>query len=169
MPKCETTEELLTLYQQFSDIRNMIGHLCTAHRNAVNYPDSPLATKKVQNQLNIASEFINVIYIYSILDEAGFTPENKWISSEDNKEFKAWVHIRHTGAHTPGSRAHRYKQDFNDFMESDQKSFSGLKQNCTWDETSITLADMLSHSFFQFSEYLIKKAIGYCANQVEFN
>ncbi len=116
MANCETTEDLLELKKGLMEVRDMLGWLCTNHHYAVKYESNPTATSRVQAQLDVAAEFIHVIYIYSILDEAGFKPSNKWISSDDKKEFKAWVHIRHTGAHKPGGRANVYHNEFNQFM-----------------------------------------------------
>lgn len=142
----------------------MVGWLCTSHRYVVNYSNRPDDTRRVQAQLDAAAEFIHVIYIYSILDEAGFKPSNKWISSDDKKEFKAWIHIRHTGAHAPGGRANVYYNDFDNFMSLDQDSPSYLKQNCIWNANSICLPYAISYRFFDFALQLISKAIGYCAN-----
>ena len=164
MASCETTQELLDLKQGLMAIRDMVGWLCTNHRYAVNYKNNPEATKRIQSQLDAAAEFIHVIYIYSILDEAGFKPTNKWISSDDKLEYKAWAHIRHTGAHSPGGRANGYRNEFDSFMSSNQNSKSGLKQNCTWDANSITLPYAMSYRFFEFANYLVDQAIGYCAN-----
>ena len=143
----------------------MVGWLCTSHRYVVKYENNPKAEESVQSQLDVAAEFIHVIYIYSILDESGFTPENNWISSDDKNEYKAWVHIRHTGAHTPSGRAHRYSKEFGDFMNSKQNSISGLKPNCTWNATSITLPYAMSYNFFQFASTLVQRAIAYCGNK----
>ena len=164
MSDCGTRSELLALDQRLMEIRDMVGWLCTNHRFAVNYRGNQEATKRVQAQLEAASEFIHVIYIYSILDEAGFRPSNKWISTDDKNEFKAWVHIRHTGAHTPAGRANVYYRDFDSFMTSDQSSKSRLKPNCTWNADTISLPYASSYDFFQFARQLVQDAIGYCAN-----
>ena len=164
MANCETTQELLDLQQQLMHVKDMMGWLCTGHRYRVTYQNNPAATKRVQDQLDIAAEFIHVIYACSILDEAGFKPGNKWLSTESKAEFKAWVHIRHTGAHTPGGRANGYYSDFDSFMNSTQTSMSSLKQNCTWTSTSIELPYAMSFRFFEFAENLVKEAFGYCAN-----
>ena len=66
MANCETTDELLALQKQLMDITDMVGWLCTSHRYVVKYKNNPDAIKRVQEQVDIASEFINVIYIYSI-------------------------------------------------------------------------------------------------------
>lgn len=165
MANCETTDKLIDLQNTLMKISDMVGWLCTSHRYVVNYKNNPEATARIQAQLDSVTEFINVIYICSILDEAGFNPSNKWISSNDRKEFKAWVHIRHTGAHAPGGRAKVYYKDFDSFMSSTQNSLSGLKKSCIWDATSIKLPYAMSYRFFQYIEYLIRSAIGYCANR----
>ena len=164
MANCDTVQELLALQKGLMDVRDMVGWLCTGHRYSVNYANNPSATQRIQQQLDVAAEFIHVIYIYSILDEAGFKPSNKWISSYDKMEFKAWIHIRHTGAHTPGGRAQMYYQDFDDFMTSNQNSKSGLKPNCAWTATAITLPYAMSFHFFEFVSELLRNAIGHCAN-----
>ena len=164
MPNCETTQELLDLKTRLGKVRDMTGWLCTTHRYAVNYPKNPDATKQIQEQLDVASEFIHVIYINSILDEAGFKPSNKWITTDARAEFKAWVHIRHTGAHTPDGRANGYYADFDNFMNSANAGMSGLKQNCNWTADSISLSYGMSYRFFEYANNLVDMAIGYCAN-----
>ncbi len=164
MADCDTTQELLELQRRLMNVKDMVGWLCTVHRYRVNYKNNPTATNKVQAQLDIAAEFIHVIYTCSILDEAGFRPSNKWISTDSKAEFKAWVHIRHTGAHTPGGRANVYYSDFDNFMNSSQSGISPLKKNCKWTATSIELPYAMSFHFFQFAENLVKEALGYCAN-----
>jgi hypothetical protein len=100
-----------------------------------------VAQQQIQNQVEVAAEFINVICIYSILDEAEFRPSNRWMSYDDKEEFKAWVHIRHTRAHAhaPGGRALRYYAEFDAFMASGIIGRSGLKQKCQGDADSIVL------------------------------
>ena len=158
----QETYELVALDKRLSDERYMIGWLCTVHRNAVRVPDNPEATRLIQEQLNRANGFLSLVYVWALLDEAGFDEHNKWISSADRKELKAWKHVRHTGAHAPGSRAHRYKDDFDDFMTSGT-GMSGLRQNCTYTETSIELKDGMNYQFFQYVKNLIQTAIGRCA------
>ena len=143
--------------------RDMIGWLCTVHRNTVRYEDNPEATKLIQEQLNHANGLVSLVYMWALLDEAEFDEHNKWISSADRKELKAWKHLRHTGCHAPGGRAHRYKAEFNDFMQSGTAT-SALKRNCTYTENSINLVDGVNWFFFQFAQELIKKAIAHCAN-----
>jgi hypothetical protein len=159
MANCETTPELLDLKTRLASIQDMLGWLCTDHRFRVNYPKSNEATKRIQSQVDIASEFINTIYVYSILDEAGFKLSNKWMDTDDKLEFKAWVHIRHTGANTPEGRANVYYQKFDNFMNSTNAGMSGLKQNCTWTADSIILPYARSFKFFLFATNLVDKAI----------
>lgn len=58
--------------------------------------------------------------------------------------------MRHTGAHAPGSRANRYFDEFNEFTTSDYSGISGLRRNCEFTDSSITLADTMNYRFFQF-------------------
>jgi len=111
------------------DESEMIGWLCTVHRNSVRYNNNPEATKKIQGQLNHASNLIVLAYIWALLDEQDFNEHNHWIRPRDRLELKAWKHVRHTGAHAPGGRANRYFDEFNDFMTSDYPGTSGLRQN----------------------------------------
>lgn len=164
MANCSTTQELLDLKSQLMGIRDMVGWMCTNHRYRVNYKNNPTATQKVQAQLDEAAEFINVIYINSILDEADFKPSNPFISTDDREEFKSWVHIRHTGAHKPNGRANVFYSDFDNFMNSSKAGISGLKQNCTWSANSISIKYAMSYKFFEFAQHLVDRAIGYCAN-----
>jgi len=163
----EETHQLLALQKRLMDERNMLGWLCTVHRNKVHYKDNPDASKEVQEQLNQASNLISLAYIWALLEEHGFNENNKWIKPSDRLEFKAWKHVRHTGAHAPGSRANGYKNEFNDFMNTDAARTSGLKQNYQYTDYSITFADGMNYQFFSFSQNLVNTAIGHCANNNE--
>ena len=161
------TNQLIALQKRLMDESNMIGWLCTVHRNTVNYKNNPAAAKEVQEQLNHASNLISLAYIWALLDEHGFNENNHWIKPKDRLELKAWKHVRHTGAHAPGSRANGYFTDFNTFMEANGQGMSGLKQNCTYTENSISLADGMNYRFFQFIQNLVQTAFGHCANNNE--
>ena len=76
------TYDFLALQKQLMNVKDMMGWLCTGHRYSVIYKNNPTAAKAVQAQLDVAAEFIHVIYAWSILDEAGFKPTNKWLSSD---------------------------------------------------------------------------------------
>ena len=167
MKNPKETQDLLGLQQRLMDEYHMIGWLCTVHRNKVEYKNNPEATKEVQEQLNKAGNLISLAYVWAILDEHGFNENNKWINPNDRLELKAWKHIRHTGAHAPRGRAHRYPAEFNEFMEGDYAGMSGLKQNCEYTETSIDLTDGMNYRFFEFVRNLIQTAIGLCANDNE--
>lgn len=130
MKNLEETKKLQELQKRLMDEQNMIGWLCTVHRNKVEYKNNPTATREIQEQLNQASNLISLAYVWAILDEHEFNENNKWIEAKYRIELKAWKHVRHTGAHAPGGRAHRYFDEFNEFMESDQSGISGLKKNC---------------------------------------
>jgi len=156
--------ELWKLNERISDECEMIGWLCTVHSNKVYYQNNPTTTKKVQDQLDKASTLISLVYIWALMEEHGFTETNKWLNSYDKLELKAWKHIRHTGAHAPGSRAKIYYKEFNEFMSSDYQGESLLKKNCKYDANSIQLANSMNYYFFQFIQRLIMKAIGHCAN-----
>ncbi|MEQ9063453.1 MAG: hypothetical protein RIE58_04705 [Vicingaceae bacterium] len=158
------TQKFMALQERLMEERDMIGWLCTVHRNKVNYQNNPEATKKIQEQLNRASNLISTGYIFAILEEEGFNENNKWISTEDKLELKAWKHIRHTGAHAPGSRAHRYYDEFDEFMGLGKAGKSYLGKNCTFDADSINLTDGMNYRFFEFAVGLIQSAIGFCAN-----
>ena len=161
----DETKKLLALSGRLSDERDMIGWLCTLHRNAVNYPNKPEVRKKVQSQLNKASNLIALTYIWALLEEGGFKVSNKWIRPSDRLELKAWKHVRHTGAHAPGSRAKTYRAEFDEFMEGAYPGRSGLKQNCQFTKNSITPSD--SDAFLSFAIDLVSVAIGHCANNNE--
>ncbi|MDH3669560.1 MAG: hypothetical protein OES46_00140 [Gammaproteobacteria bacterium] len=144
--------------------RDMIGWLCTVHRNKVDYPNAkPEDVKRIQEQLNKASNLISLTYIWALLDEGGFDEHCKWVSAEERLELKAWKHVRHTGAHAPGSRAKRYSKEFEDFM-TNRNGPSGLKQNCQWTKSSIDLKDGMNMQFFLWVQEMVKKALGHCAN-----
>ena len=164
MKNPEETQILLGIQKRLMDESDMIGWLCTVHRNTVQYKNNPIATKTIQEQLNKASNLISLAYVWAILDEHGFNENNKWIKPNDRLELKAWKHVRHTGAHAPGARAHRFFDEFNEFMESDYAGLSGLKNNCTYTENSISLKDGMNYRFFEFVKNLVQTAIGYCAN-----
>lgn len=163
----EETQQLLALQKRLMDESDMIGWLCTVHRNSVNYNNNPSAAKKVQGQLNHASNLISLAYIWALLDEQGFNENNHWIKSSDRLELKAWKHVRHTGAHAPGKRANGYVDEFNEFMEGSNQGKSGLKQNCKYTDSSILLSDGMNYRFFQFVQHLVQLAIGHCANNSE--
>lgn len=158
------TNQLLELNERLMLESDMIGWLCTAHSNKVHYENNPEASKKIQTQLNQASNLICLTYIWALLDEHGFNENNKWIRTNDRLELKAWKHIRHTGAHIPGGRAKRYVIEFDKFMSSTDPGFSGLKQNCTFSANSIKLSEGMNYKFFEFVKNLLKIAIGHCAN-----
>jgi hypothetical protein len=158
------TKQLLKLNERLMNESDMIGWLCTVHSNKVHYPNNPEASKKIQSQLNQASNLICLAYIWALLDEHGFNESNAWIRTNDRLELKAWKHIRHTGAHAPGGRANRYANEFDQFMSSPEAGISGLKQNCTFTTNSITLVDGMNYRFFQFVQNLMQTAIGHCAN-----
>ena len=160
----EESLKLLSLKQRLLEEQDMIEWLCTVHRNKVYYPDNPEATKKIQEQLNKASTLISLAYIWAILEEYDFNEHNRWIHPKIKLELKAWKHIRHTGAHAPGSRAKRYYDEFNEFMESQDSSLSGLEKNCQYSENSINLGDMMDYQFFRFIQNLVDTVLGYCAN-----
>jgi hypothetical protein len=164
MKNPEETQVLLGLNERLMNESNMIGWLCTVHQNKVEYQNNPQAAIEVQEQLNKASSLISLAYIWALLDEQGFNENNKWIRPNDRLELKAWKHIRHTGAHAPSGRANRYANEFNEFMISDYKGISGLKQNCEYTHNSIFLKQGMNYNFFQFIQHLIKIAIGHCAN-----
>ena len=161
------TQELLALQKRLMDERDMIGWLCTVHRNRVQYQNNPEASKRIQGQLNQAANLIALVYIWALLDEHGFNEHNKWISERNRLELKAWKHVRHTGAHAPGGRAERYYEEFNEFMAAPEQGMSGLKQNCQYTDDSITLNDGMNYNFFSFVEHLVNYAIGHCANNIE--
>jgi hypothetical protein len=164
----DKTKTLLALSERLSDERDMIGWLCTLHRHAVNYPNNPEARKKVQGQLNKASNLIALTYIFALLEEGDFTVYDKWIKPSDRLELKAWKHVRNTGAHAPGTRATGQRDSFDEFMKGDDKGRSGLKQNCQFTQDSITLGD-ISGDFLSFAIDLVKVAIGHCSNDADPN
>lgn len=161
------TKQLLELNKRLMDESDMIGWLCTVHSNKVHYTNNPDASKKIQLQLNQASNLICLAYVWALLDEHGFNENNKWIRSNERLELKAWKHIRHTGAHAPGSRANGYANEFDQFMSSPEPGASGLKQNCLFTTDSIQLSDGMSYHFFKFVNSLMQTAIGHCANNNE--
>lgn len=161
------TNRLLALQKRLMDESNMIGWLCTVHSNRVQYHNNPDASRQIQAQLNKASNLICLAYVWAILDEQGFNEHNHWIRPRDRIELKAWKHVRHTGAHAPGGRANRYRDEFNTFMASDCQGLSGLKQNCNFTDHSLELRDGMNYRFFQFVQYLVQIAIGHCANNNE--
>ena len=67
----DETKTLLALWERLSDESDMIGWLCTIHRHAVSYPNNPEARNKVQGQLNKASSFIALTYIWALLEVSG--------------------------------------------------------------------------------------------------
>jgi len=158
-------QNYLALQSRLMDERDMIGWLCTVHRNAVKYQKiDPAITKKIQNQLNDASNLIAITYIWALLEEGGFKESTQWVSADESLELKAWKHVRHTGAHAPGSRANGYRNEFDQYMNGTTAAASGLRQNCTWDASSIQLSDGMNYSFFQFSQNMVSKALGHSAN-----
>jgi len=160
----EETKELLAIQKRLMDESNMIGWLCTVHRNKVHYKNNPKAAQEVQEQLNHASNLICLAYIWALLDEHGFNENCKWIKPSDRLELKAWKHVRHTGAHAPGGRAAGYFDEFNEYMESDWQGISGLKKSCKYTDTSISITDGMNYRFFQYVQGLVQSAIGNCAN-----
>jgi len=163
----EETMRLVDLQTRLMDEREMIGWLCTVHRNRVHYENNPEASKKIQEQLNQATNLISLAYIWALLDEQGFNEHNKWIKKSHRLELKAWKHIRHTGAHTPSGRATHYYKEFNEFMQSLDQGISGLKQGCKYTDDSINLADGMNYYFFNFVQSLVQTAIEHCANNNE--
>ncbi len=163
----DETKQLLALQKRLMDESNMLGWLCTVHRNRVHYQNNPEASKEIQGQLNQATNLISLAYIWALLDEHGFNEHNKWISANNRLELKAWKHVRHTGAHAPGGRANGYYHEFDKFMASPGSGVSGLRQNCEFTGSSITLKDGMNYRFFQFVQDLVQTAIGYCANNNE--
>lgn len=157
------TKMYLALQNRLMDELDMIGWLCTVHNNKVAYPKNPAAEKKVQNQLNRATNLISLAYIWALLEESGFKENNKWISSQDRLELKAWKHIRHTGAHAPTGRAKVYDKEFDEFMTSGT-GMSGLKQNCKWTTDTIDLQDAMNLKFFEWVRGLVQNAIANCSN-----
>jgi hypothetical protein len=167
MHNADETQELLALQKRLMDESNMLGWLCTVHRNKVQYKNNPVATSEIQEQLNRASTLISLAYIWALLDEHGFNEHNKWISTGDRLELKAWKHVRHTGAHAPGGRATGYYDEFDDFMQSDGAGTSGLRQNCDYTDTSVSVTDGMNYRFFQYIQGLVQTAIGNCANNID--
>jgi hypothetical protein len=163
---CNTTERLLELSRGLNARRTMIGFLCTTHHNAIQYANLNVDASKrneLQQELNDAAFFSALIYIYALLDEAGFGPENEWLLDEEKAEFKAWAHVRHTGAHLPSGRAKGYYKEFDQFMSSGGPGKSGLFRNCLWDSNSIR-PGLSAHSFYDFSLDLVRYAMARCAN-----
>lgn len=160
----QETKEIVALMSRLMNEQDMIGWLCTVHQNRVHYGNNPQASKKIQEQLNHATNLVSLAYIWALLDEHGFNETNRWLNESMRHELKAWKHIRHTGAHAPGGRARRYYDEFNSFMESSDSGRSGLKQNCTYTDNSISLTDGMNYRFFGFVQYLVQQAVGYCAN-----
>lgn len=160
------TAGLLDLQERLGSERDMIGWLCTVHRNQVHYKDNPSASSEIQEQLNRASNLISLAYMFALLEEHGFDERSPWLTADEQLELKAWKHIRHTGAHAPGGRAHRYAQEFENYMTSSGAGLSGLKQNCTYTATSINLKDGMNYRFFEFVVALIQKALGRCASDL---
>lgn len=161
------TKKLLAVSKRLNDEKDMIGWLCTVYRNKVFYSNSPEETRRIQEQLNRASTLISLAYIWALLDESGFDENNEWISPQDRDELKAWKHVRHTGAHAPGTRALRYKNEFDTFMQDEYAGVSGLRQNCTFTDNTINLRDGMGYQFFTFILDLTQKAIGNCAGNRE--
>lgn len=157
----------MELSTNLSSRSTMIGYLCTSHWNNVHFSNlrlDPASRARLQSELDDAAVFIHVIYIYSLLDEAGFRPDNEWLLESENAEFKAWVHIRHTGAHMPNGRAQRYYREFDDFMLSGSVGISRLAVNCQWDTNSIKLERSMSLNFYEFASGLVLKAMARCEN-----
>jgi len=119
--------------------------------------------QEIQEQLNCAVNLISLAYIWAILDESGFNEKNKWITSYNRLELKAWKHVRHTGAHAPTGRAKGYKAEFDEFMTNGTGS-SGLKENCKWDANYIELNDGMNFRFLTRIRDLVQKAVGFCSN-----
>lgn len=161
------TKQLMELNKRLMNESDMIGWLCTVHSNQVHYTNNPGASKKIQLQLDRANNLICLAYVWALLDEHGFNENNKWIRPNERLELKAWKHIRHTGAHAPGSRANRYANEFDLFMSLPETGVSGLKQNCLFTVNSIELSNGMSYQFFKFVNNLIQTAIGHCANNNE--
>ena len=144
---------------------DMIGWLCTNHRNKVHYPNvKPAIIKKIQQQLDKASDLIAITYIWALLEEGGFKESTKWISEDERLEMTAWKHVRHTGAHAPGSRAHGYSKDFDQYMISNSAALSALRENCEPTPDTINLQSGMSHNFFTFAKGMVTKALGFSAN-----
>ena len=155
---------LIDLMKKLDEEQDMIAWLCTVHRNRVEYRDNADATKRIQEQLNNAVNLISLGYIWAVMEEHGFDENNPFLSEDERLEFKAWKHIRHTGAHAPNSRAKRYFDEFNEFMSKDSQCLSGLRGNsCEFTETSITLSDGMNWRFFVFAKDRIKSATERCA------
>jgi hypothetical protein len=163
---CNTTERLLELNRGLIARRTMIGFLCTTHRNAIHYSTLHHDTNRheLQQQLDEAAFFAALIYVYSLLDQAGFHPDNEWLLESERAEFKAWAHIRHTGAHLPNGRADTFRKEFDDFMSSGCQGKSGLAGNCRWDKTSIQPNGLSAYDFYDFALYLVLQALARCAN-----
>jgi hypothetical protein len=158
-------QNYFAIQSRLMEERDMIGWLCTVHRRAVQYSNVDAAiTQKIQNQLSQASNLISITYIWALLDEGGFNENTQWVSADERLELKAWKHVRHTGAHAPGGRANRYRNEFDEYMTGTSAAISGLRQNCTWDVNSIQLADGMNYNFFQFAQDMVKKALGRSAN-----
>lgn len=162
----EKTKKLLNLYSRLTNERDMIGWLCTMHQNRVIYPNNPDATRRIQEQLNHASGLVSLVYIFALLEEGDFFSEGiKLISPEKKLELLAWKHIRHTGAHAPGGRASSYYSEFNKFMKSSEPGLSGLKQNCTFTDVSISLNPVMSWKFYEFVSNLVQSTVSISARK----
>jgi len=148
----------------------MIKWLCTGLRAVVKYPGvvDPAKISAIQAQLNKASDYLAIIYIWALLDEHGFGEGSRWVTSDRQLELAAWKHVRHTGAHAPGQRARHRRQEFEDYMTGQSQALSGLRQNCTWSANSIALNSGMSYDFFRFAVNAVNEALSNSANHPSF-
>ncbi|OAJ92795.1 hypothetical protein [Vibrio bivalvicida] len=137
--------------------------------HAVYYDGKPEVTQEIQNKVDKATEFIHIIYIYAILDGAGFIPKKQaklyaWIPQAYLDEFKAWAHIRHTGAHTPNGRARSCAKEFNAFINA-HPEFERISGYDT-DTNTINPQAGGAHRFFEFVKKMVQQAIVDCGNEL---
>ena len=161
---CETQEQFEELQGVLATRRELVHYLCVNHFNSAKASEEDLR-KRIQSGIEDAAGFINIIYVYSILDEVGFKYNNPWLSKEEGDEFKAWTHIRHTGAHAPQSRARTFYKEFDEYMTTGYKTNRRLTPSiCSWTADSIRVDLTASLNFFYFAQDTVSQAMVRCAN-----
>ena len=155
------TPHALELYQILLGVlQKEYGHLVTATRNAVHFPNNPEASKEVQHSLNELVKRMAIVYLFAIFDAYRTDEITKQITPDEMQRMRAFRHIRNSAAH--GKLFERapdckWRQDFEDVMSSSDPFTGVVFDNTLLDLTGSGVEMTCYHFMSNLAQQLVAR------------